>query len=310
MTLTIPDELRTQIIEHCVSAAPNEGCGLIAVDDGWVTRVYPTSNAQASPTGYTVPPEEHFAAMSDAESRGWAIGGVFHSHPNGEARPSMVDVVSALEPEWIYLVVGLKESPEMRAWRIEGGEMSEVDIAPIGNTGPMHRTIEELQGFLDEIAQAPSDAGRVEMIVRRPAEDERESVDSGKLDPELGLVGDNWVDRGEPSPETQLTLMSSRVLNAVAGNRERWPLAGDQIVVDMDLSRENLPVGTKLRIGDAVVEITATPHTGCAKFAERFGNDGLRFVNIGEGRERRFRGAYARIVESGVFSVGDQVTKT
>ncbi len=173
----------------------------------------------------------------------------------------------------------------------------------------MHRTTEELQGFLDHIGRAPSDAGPVEMIVLRPAENLREIADSGELDIELGLVGDNWANRGEPMPDTQLTLMSSRVLDAVADGKERWPLAGDQIVVDLDLSRDNLPAGTRLRIGEAVIEITSIPHAGCAKFADRFGKEGLRFVNAGAGRERRFRGAYARIVEGGAFSVGDKVTK-
>lgn len=173
----------------------------------------------------------------------------------------------------------------------------------------MHRSIEELQTFMGHIEKAPADAGPVEMIVRRPDEDRREMLESGTLDPEIGLVGDNWVDRGASGPETQLTLMSSRVLDAVAMSRDRWPLAGDQIIVDLDLSKDNLPAGTKLAIGDGVVEITEIPHTGCAKFAGRFGNEGLRFVNTGEGRERRFRGVYARVVERGEFSVGDKVTK-
>lgn len=173
----------------------------------------------------------------------------------------------------------------------------------------MHRSTEELESFLDHIDEAPPDAGPVEMIVRRPDEDQREMVESGTLDPEIGLVGDNWADRGASGPETQLTLMSSRVLEAVAVSRDRWPLAGDQIVVDLDLSKVNLPAGSRLAIGDAVVEITETPHTGCAKFAKRFGSEGLRFVNVGDGRERRFRGVYARVVEGGGFSMGDKVTK-
>lgn len=128
MPLTVPKDLKEQIIDHCLAAAPNEGCGLIAIDECMVTRIYPTSNAEASPTAYTVPPQEHFAALSDAESHGWSIGGVFHSHPNGPARPSPVDVMSALDPEWIYLVVGLRGSPEIRAWRIRDGEISELDM--------------------------------------------------------------------------------------------------------------------------------------------------------------------------------------
>lgn len=126
MTLTLPEDLRNEIVEHCLSAAPNEGCGLFAMEAGRVMRVYATANAQASPTGYTVPPQAHFDALTDAESQGWAIGGVFHSHPRGEARPSMVDVMSALDPEWVYLVVGLRAEPEIRAWRIRDGETSEL----------------------------------------------------------------------------------------------------------------------------------------------------------------------------------------
>lgn len=117
------------IIEHCVSAAPNEGCGLFAMDADVVKMVYPTSNADASPSGFTVPPEEHFAALSDAESRGWRLGGVFHSHPNGEARPSMVDVTTSLDPEWTYVVVGLRGAPELRAWTIRGTQVTELEIS-------------------------------------------------------------------------------------------------------------------------------------------------------------------------------------
>jgi len=173
----------------------------------------------------------------------------------------------------------------------------------------MHRTTAELEEFLDHISASPSDGGPIEMIVRRPGEDERETVESGRLDRELGLVGDDWSRRGEPHPGTELTLINSRVLEAVAGDRDRWPLAGDQIVVDLDLSKDNLPAGTRLKVGDAEVEISPIPHTGCAKFAARYGREGLRFVNVGEGRERRFRGVYATVIEDGSFSIGDKITK-
>ena len=173
----------------------------------------------------------------------------------------------------------------------------------------MHRSTAELNGFLDHIRDAPADRGPVEMIVWRPAEDARVTADSGELDVELGLIGDNWSQREQPHPDGQLTLMNARVLEALTAQRDRWPLAGDQIVVDLDLSESNLPPGTRLRIGEATVEITAKPHTGCAKFAGRFGADGLRFVNVGDGPNGRFRGVYARVVEGGTFSVGDTVTK-
>lgn len=177
----------------------------------------------------------------------------------------------------------------------------------------MHKTTEELQALLDEILDTPTDTGPVEMIVRRPGENQREVVQSAELSTEQGLVGDNWIERvgkdGRPNMKAQLTLMNSRVTDAVAGTRERWPLAGDQIYVDMDISVDNLPPGSRIEIGDAVVEISDTPHTGCAKFAGRFGKEALRFANVGVGRENRFRGVNAFVVESGSFRVGDKVRK-
>jgi MOSC domain-containing protein YiiM len=183
----------------------------------------------------------------------------------------------------------------------------------MGHTESMQRTSAELEGLIDGILAAPKDGGPIEMIVRRPAENEREVVESAELTFDSGLVGDDWVNRvdqnGEPHRAAQLTLMNARVADAVAVTRERWPLAGDQVYVDMDLSVANLPPGTKVRLGEAVVEISVIPHTGCAKFAGRFGKDALRFANVGPGRENRFRGVNAIVVEGGTFSLGDVVTK-
>jgi MOSC domain-containing protein YiiM len=177
----------------------------------------------------------------------------------------------------------------------------------------MHRTTAELEEMLEGILEAPRDAGPIEMIVRRPRVDEREIVESAELTTERGLSGDSWIDRvdenGDPYMAAQLTLMNSRVTDAVAGSRDRWPLAGDQIYVDMDISRENLPPGSRIRVGDAVVEISDVPHTGCDKFASRYGKEALRWVNVGLGRENRFRGVNAFVVESGSFRVGDEITK-
>jgi MOSC domain-containing protein YiiM len=177
----------------------------------------------------------------------------------------------------------------------------------------MHRTTADLEALLDDILAAPKDSGPIEMIVRRPGENEREVVRSGELTTDGGLLGDNWIDRvdesGDPYFPAQLTLMNARVAEAVAATRERWPLAGDQIYVDMDISHENLPAGSRIRVGDAVVEISGVPHTGCAKFSGRFGKEALRFVNVGPGRDNRFRGVNAFVVEGGSFAVGDKVTK-
>lgn len=173
----------------------------------------------------------------------------------------------------------------------------------------MHMTIEELEIGLPEILAAPKDQGPVEMIVRRPADGEREVVETARLDPVVGLVGDNWESRGSTDPGSQLTLMNSRVINAMTKDRSYWALAGDQIYVDMDLSIENLPTGTRLTVGDSTIEISATPHNGCAKFVERFGKDALRFANVGSGRDNRFRGVYALVVVPGAIKTGDRVIK-
>lgn len=177
----------------------------------------------------------------------------------------------------------------------------------------MHRTTEELEGRLDEILAAPKDAGPIEMVVRRPRENQREVIESADLTTDGGLVGDSWIDRvdqnGEPYFPAQLTLMNARVADAVAVTRDRWPLAGDQIYVDLDISQENLPPGSRIRVGDAVVEISEVPHTGCDKFAGRFGKEALRFANVGVGRDHRFRGVNAFVIENGTVNVGDKVTK-
>jgi len=177
----------------------------------------------------------------------------------------------------------------------------------------MYRSTAELETMLDGILAAPNDTGPIEMLVRRPSEGEREVVESAELSSDYGLVGDNWVDRvgedGEPHRQTQVTLMNSRAADAVAVSRERWPLAGDQIYVDMDISHENLPAGSRIQVGTAVLEISEVPHTGCAKFASRFGKEALRFANVGVGKGNRFRGVNAFIVEPGSVRVGDKITK-
>jgi MOSC domain-containing protein YiiM len=168
---------------------------------------------------------------------------------------------------------------------------------------------EALEAGLPWIRQAPTDEGVVELVVRRPAEGEREVLDEGVLDGEHGLVGDDWVARDGTRPDRQLTLMNARAIELIAGDRERWALAGDQLYVDLDLSPENLPVGSRLRIGSAVVEVTDVPHTGCAKFTERFGPAAIRFVNQPPGRSLRLRGMYATVVEPGVVRPGDSIAK-
>ncbi len=179
-----------------------------------------------------------------------------------------------------------------------------------------HPTTAELEAGLDAIRRAPRDAGALELIVRRPAVGEREVVGEGVLDLADGLVGDTWRARGDrrradrsPNPDCQLTLMNARAVALVAGDRNRWPLAGDQLYVDLDLSGENLPPGTRLGIGLAVIEVTAKPHTGCMKFTARFGRDAMEFVNSPVGRALNLRGINAKVVRPGAIRVGDVARK-
>jgi hypothetical protein len=169
---------------------------------------------------------------------------------------------------------------------------------------------------LDEIRRSPSDGGSVQLIVRRPAEDVREAVTQARIDRIDGLVGDNWRARGSTTtpdgaanPDAQLTLMNARAAQLIARARDRWQLAGDQLFIDLDLSAANMPPGTHLEVGSAIVEVTAKPHLGCQKFSRRFGLDALRFVNSEIGRELRLRGVNARVVRPGVVRVGDSVHK-
>ena len=171
------------------------------------------------------------------------------------------------------------------------------------------QTATELQEGLAHIGASPKDAGTLELIVRRPAENEREVLDAGQLDLDLGLVGDMWHVHGTPNPDAQLTLMNARSAELIAEGKDRWPLAGDQLYVDFDLSVENLPPGTRVSVGDAVVEVTALPHTGCGKFTARFGSDAVKFVNQPPGRALRLRGVNAKVVTPGVIRVGDVVNK-
>jgi hypothetical protein len=183
-------------------------------------------------------------------------------------------------------------------------------------TAASHLDTAALQAGLGHVRESPPDHGMVEMIVRRPAVDEREVLAVGTLDAEAGLAGDTWQVRGSSRtpdrsahPGMQLTVMNSRAALLVAQDPDRRMLAGDQLYVDLDLSPVNLPTGTRLAIGSAVIEVSEEPHLGCAKFAARFGVEALRFVNSRVGRGLRLRGLNARILTSGTVRPGDRVSK-
>jgi MOSC domain-containing protein YiiM len=179
-----------------------------------------------------------------------------------------------------------------------------------------HRTSTELDALLDHVLAAPAEQGTVTMVVRRPAEDAREILGVGRLTVADGLEGDDWKHRGSsrtpdggPHPDMQLNVISSRVIAALAGTDAERALAGDQLHLDLDLTEANLPAGTRLRVGDAVIEVTDQPHRGCAKFSARFGADARRWVNAGDRGGLRLRGLNARVVHPGEVRPGDRVTK-
>lgn len=174
----------------------------------------------------------------------------------------------------------------------------------------------DLDQQLSWVAAAPAAVSVLDLIVARPDLGARTVLAEAVLDLELGLAGDNWLARGSrhtadgaAEPGRQLTIMNSRAVAAMAGGVDRWPLAGDQLYTGLDLSEANLPPGSRVAVGAAVVEISALPHLGCAKFRDRFGRDALAWVNSAEGRALRLRGLNAVVVEPGPVRVGDAVRR-
>jgi hypothetical protein len=179
-----------------------------------------------------------------------------------------------------------------------------------------HLSADELAAGLAALEPSPREQGVLRLIVRRPRTGQREIIDEGELDTVTGLVGDNWQHRGSSRtpdgtahPAMQINLMNARVIDLIAGHPSRWALAGDQFFVDLDLSAANLSPGTRLALGSAVIEVTNQPHTGCAKFIERFGLDAMKFVNSADGRALQLRGINARVITSGRVRTGDSIRK-
>ncbi len=176
----------------------------------------------------------------------------------------------------------------------------------------MHLTKEQLEAGLEEIRKSPKHEGAIEMIVRRPVENEREVLQTGELTFSDGLAGDIWKIKGSSRtadgsshPEMQLNIMNARAIALIAQQKERWPLAGDQFYIDLDLSEENLPAGTRLQLGTAIVEVTPIPHNGCKKFVDRFGLAAMQFVNSAVGKQLHLRGINAKVIQEGTVKTAD-----
>ena len=179
-----------------------------------------------------------------------------------------------------------------------------------------HLTLADLEAGLDHVRDSPKEQGVLELIVSRPEEDAREVMELADLDTKLGLVGDTWQDRpsarsadGKAHPDMQITIMNSRVAALVAQDKDRWQLSGDQLFTDLDLSSANVPPGTRISVGSAILEATDQPHTGCKKFAARFGVEALKLISSPTGRELQLRGINLKVVQGGEIRPGDAVKK-
>jgi len=195
-------------------------------------------------------------------------------------------------------------------------DSTQLPLTGIDSGSEWHLPYAQLEAGLEHVRQAPKAAGTVELIVCRPRVGERKVLPRCELDLELGLVGDNWKQRGfrkspdgRAHPDMQLNLMNARAIALIAKTPARWPMAGDQFYVNLDLSPGHLPPGTQLQIGSAIIEVTAEPHLGCAKFAERFGRDAARFVNSDAGKALNLRGINAKVIQPGQVATGDTIRK-
>ena len=174
----------------------------------------------------------------------------------------------------------------------------------------------EIETRLNWVLASPNDSGHVTTLVVRPAVNQREMPGKAMFSPQLGVACDNWstscwkkLPDGKSDPEVQVAIMNARMIEVLTKDNTLWPLAGDQLFVDFDLSVANLKTGDQLQVGAAVLEITAESHQGCNKFKQRFGENALAFVNSTLGDAHRLRGVYAKIISAGEVCVDDTMTK-
>ena len=181
---------------------------------------------------------------------------------------------------------------------------------------PKFVTNQQIEQRLPWVQESPATQGQVKLIVVRPDTDQRRVVSQAQFSSEGGVDGDNWqqdcwkkLADGRPDPEVQVAIINARMIEVLAGDQKCWPLAGDQLYVDLDLSVDNLAIGQRLQVGEVALEITAEPHRACKKFQHRFGKDAATFVNSPQGDALRLRGVYARIIQAGVVETGDVISK-
>lgn len=179
-----------------------------------------------------------------------------------------------------------------------------------------HVTAQEIERRMSWVLDSPRDNGVVQLIVVRPQTDQRTVIDRAHFSPETGVAGDNWqhdcwkkLSDGHSDPDVQVAIMNARMIEVLASDPAHWPLAGDQLFVDFDLSTSNLSPGDQLKVGGAILEITAEPHRGCRKFKQRFGDHALHCVNSTQGDSHRLRGVYAKIIVAGNVETGDVISK-
>jgi len=181
----------------------------------------------------------------------------------------------------------------------------ESEFGPAGDPS-RHLPFTVLRDSLDALPAPPRASGRLGLVVRRTPDKSRETPEAVELRSARGVPGDAWDRQPNGNPEAALTVMQVDVATLIA-NGQPLTVFGDNLFLELDLSRENLPIGSRVRVGASLLEVTAKPHNGCRKFVARFGEDALRLVADPGLRHRNLRGIYMRVVERGTVTVGDPV---
>jgi MOSC domain-containing protein YiiM len=164
---------------------------------------------------------------------------------------------------------------------------------------------------------ALTDGARILSLINRPSEGIHIETNELHLDTERGIVGDRWRDSawlrrpdGSPDPRVQVSLTNLAVMQCFADETGRSPFdCGDNLYTHLSLTETNLPVGQRLRIGAAVLEVSDVENDACGKFAQRFGASAFQYIRAPQNRHLRLRGIFCRILRGGVIRVGELITK-